>query len=185
MPKMIPQYNNRYPCSCATEYKFSIKVQPCTRINDSIIFNNYNNSNINQISELSISERIKIARISAGFTNEELSNKLGIFTSTLSRYENNQFYISRIDVNVLVNIALLCGREKYFCCDNYLIFKFNSQQIILNYMKTYSLNNSQMADKCNVSVTTIKSWKTKKYSPSYEQWEATFKNFDIPSEWLD
>ncbi len=58
---------------------------------------------------INLKERIKQARIHAGFTQPELADKLGISSRTLQRYETEDSAVSKITLVSILRISELCG----------------------------------------------------------------------------
>ena len=61
--------------------------------------------------ELPVHQRIRYARLTAGLSAVQLCEKLNIDASTMSRYETGQITLQGMDVELLKNIAVGCGKE--------------------------------------------------------------------------
>ena len=119
-----------------------------------------------------VADKLRYARLSAGFQQDELAEMVGIDRHTLLRYENGQRSEENMDAAWLVKIALECGRDKYFCCNPYHIFiieDYGAQ--IKQYRKRMGLTQKQFAEKLGVWVTTVKRWEYGQNKPPFHIWE--------------
>ena len=119
-----------------------------------------------------VADRIRYARLSAGLHQDTLAAKLGIDRITLLRYENGQVSEENMQVEWLVNIATVCGMEKYFCCSPYHVFiALNAGKQIKQFRKLKRLTQRQMADICGVAINTVKRWERNENKPPKSVWE--------------
>lgn len=168
--KLFPFYDYCNCCTCKTE---TINNIPTCRIETSYFYND--------ISELST--KIRNMRLKCNMTAIELSNKTGVNSSTISRYENNQFSIDKIDIDTLSRLSISCGENEDYLLTPFLMFKKYHKQILKQYLIDNNISKRQLSQLCNVSYTLVKTWFNKeKRSPSYELWQTTFKDYVL--DWL-
>ena len=126
---------------------------------------------------LSLSEKIKYARLTARLKSREVAERAGIAITTYCRYERGEIMDEHIDCGILVRIAEACGFPRDFCLDNYQRFRCGSAEVVRKYMTDKGFTNEGLAAQLGVSTTTIKQWKRGKCSPSHKQWEAAFRDY--------
>ena len=113
-----------------------------------------------------VSDKLRYARLSAGIHQEELAAKLGIDKCTILRYENGHISEENMCIEWLMQIALVCGQDKYFCCSPYHIFLLgDAGSQIKHYRKQQGLTQRQLAAKLNVNVTTVQGWEWNRNKP--------------------
>ena len=170
----FPFYNNRYSGTCKTEtIKFEINNVPTCRM-DTSYFNN-------SLSELSA--KIRNMRLECNITATELSNKTGVNSTTISRYENDQFSIDKIDIDILSRLSIACDKDENYLLTPFLMFKKYHKQILEQYLIDNNISKKQLSQLCGVSYTLVKTWFNKeKRSPSYELWQTTFEDYVL--DWL-
>ena len=121
---------------------------------------------------VTVADKLRFARLSAGLHQNELAKLVGIERSTILRYENGQIPEVRMETSFLVKIALACGMDKYFCCNPYHIFIMDDYGTqIKKYRKSLGLTQKQFAEKLGVWVTTLKRWEYEKNKPPVYIWE--------------
>ena len=122
-------------------------------------------------SHASASDRLCYARLSAGMLQEELAAWLGIDRATLTRYETGNVSEENMQVEVLVNAAILCGKDKYFCCNPYHVFIYEGAgEQIKRYRKSTGLTQAQLAERLGVALTTVKRWERNVNKPPTYVW---------------
>ena len=126
---------------------------------------------------LSLSEKIKYARLTARLKSREVAERAGIAVTTYCRYERGEIMDEHIDCGILVRIAEACGFPRDFCLDNYHKFRCGSAEIVRSYMADKGFTNEGLAAQLGVSTTTVKQWKKGKCSPSLEKWQAAFREY--------
>lgn len=125
----------------------------------------------------SVSDKIKYARLSARLKSREVAERAGLHITTYCRYERGEITAEGMDYRILERISVACGFPQDFCLDEYQKFRTRSSQIIRQFMSDKGLTNAALAYQTNVSLTSVKQWKTGKCSPSYKQWETVFKEY--------
>jgi len=120
----------------------------------------------------SVADKLRYARLSAGFHQDILAEKIGVDRSTLLRYENGQTTEENMDIELLIKIALACGMDKHFCCSPYHIFIIqDAGQQIKQYRKKMKITQKELATMLGVSVTCVKRWEQKINKPPKYVWE--------------
>ena len=172
--ELFPFYNNRCCSACETEtLNVEINNVPTCRI-DTSYFNN-------GISELSA--KIRNMRLECNMTAVDLSNKTGVHPATISRYENDQFVINQIDIDVLSCLSIACDKSEDYLLTPFLMFKKYHKQILEQYLVDNNISKHKLSELCGVSYTLVKTWFNKeKRSPSYELWQTTFEEYTL--SWL-
>lgn len=123
-------------------------------------------------------------RLSCNLTAVELSLKTGIHTSTISRYENNQFSYDKIDIDTLSILSLACNKNEDYLLTPFLMFKKYHKEILQQFLIDNNISKLQLAELCGVSYTLVKTWFNKeKRSPSYQLWQTTFMEYTL--HWLE
>lgn len=119
-------------------------------------------------------------RLSKNLTAKDVSEKIGVCTSTISRYENNQITSEHIDLELLKKYALCCEANEYCLFDEYLIFRSFKNNILNEYIIENNITKTQLAKELSVSKTLVLSWFNKENrSPSRELWQTAFKDFTL------
>ena len=114
-----------------------------------------------------IGDRIRYARLMAGYTQSELADRLDIDRVTLIRLENNQVSDWNMKTDLLVTIATTCGFERTYCCDNYHAFIANDGGAqIKAYRKRHQITQQSLADLLGVNRTTVRRWEKNRDKPS-------------------
>ena len=114
----------------------------------------------------SVADKLKFARLSAGLHQDVLADIIGIDRATLLRYENGQVEEENMQVEWLMQIASICGTDKYYCCSPYHIFLLNDAgKQIKQYRKNIKLTQKKLAAKLGVDETTVKRWEQNKCKP--------------------
>jgi transcriptional regulator with XRE-family HTH domain len=92
-----------------------------------------------------IGEKIKIARKELGLSQKELSNKLGIDQTAMSKYENN---LRRPSIDIFKKLEKLTGKSvQYFIDDNLDIEGIETghkDKVLLNMFGQYSIRNNRI-----------------------------------------
>ena len=106
-----------------------------------------------------VADKLRYARLSSGLLQDDLAALLGIDRATLLRYENGQVSEENMQVDVLLQVAAICGRDNYYCCNPYHVFiAEDAGKQIKRYRKGLGLTQAQFAEKIEVSLTTVKRW---------------------------
>ncbi len=121
-----------------------------------------------------VAEKIKYARLSARLKSREVAERAGLHITTYCRYERGEITAEGMDWHILERIGEACGFTKDFCLDEYQKFRANSAKIIQKYMSDNGITNEALARQTNVSLTSVKQWKSGKCSPSHKLWETVF-----------
>ena len=120
----------------------------------------------------SVADKLRYARLSAGFQQDELANKLGIDKTTLLRYENGRVVEENMQIDILMRIAITCGMNKYFCCTPYHCFIVNNAgKQIKEYRKMNGLTQKNFATTLSVALNTVKRWERNENKPPKYIWE--------------
>ena len=123
-------------------------------------------------------------RLSKNFTAKVVAEKIGICTSTISRYENNQITPEHTDLKLLKKYALCCGVDEHYLFDEYLIFRSFKDNILNEYITQKNITKTQLSKELSVSKTLVLSWFNKENrSPSHEMWQTAFKDFTL--SWIE
>lgn len=131
-----------------------------------------------------IGERMISLRLSKNLTAKIVAEKIGICTSTISRYENNQITSEHTDLELLKKYALCCGADEYYLFDGYLIFRNFKDNILSEYIIEKNITKSQLSKELSVSKTLVLSWFNKENrSPSRELWQTAFRDFTL--SWIE
>ncbi len=131
-----------------------------------------------------IGKRMILLRLSKNLTAKVVAEKIGICTSTISRYENNQITPEHTDLELLKKYALCCEADKYYLFDEYLIFRNFKDNILNEYIIQKNITKTQLSKELSVSKTLVLSWFNKENrSPSREMWQTAFKDFTL--SWLE
>lgn len=170
--KKFPFCNSGFTGDSTTEtFYVNISNIPTCRI-ETAMFNN------DDMSDFSI--KMRNMRLDCNMTAAELSNKTGVNTSTISRYENNLFSYDKINIDILSTLSVACGQDEDYLLTPFLKFKKYHKQILQQYLIENNLSKKQLAELCGVSYTLVKSWFNKeKRSPSYELWQTTFMDYTL------
>lgn len=135
----------------------------------------------NSLSELSA--KIRNMRLECNITATELSNKTGVNSTTISRYENDQFSIDKIDIDILSRLSIACDKDENYLLTPFLMFRKYHKQILEQYLIDNNISKKQLSQLCGVSYTLVKTWFNKeKRSPSYELWQTMFEDYVL--NWL-
>ncbi len=119
-----------------------------------------------------VSDKLRYARLSAGIHQDTLADKIGIDRSTLLRYENGQVSEENMEIEWLMQIATVCGMDKYFCLSPYHIFiAEDAGKQIKQYRKNLGLTQKKLAAKLGVAETTVKRWEKNRNKPPKYIWE--------------
>lgn len=134
--------------------------------------------------EEQLGKQIVQLRLNNNLTEKELSDLCSIAPSTLSRYENGHFKIQLIDLNILKNISVHCGKNPLFLFNDYLLFRLYHKEILSQYLEAHSTSKYNLSEQLGVSYQLVKSWfRYEKRCPSLELWRATFT--EITSYWIN
>lgn len=129
-----------------------------------------------------VADKLRYARLTAGFHQDALADKVGIDRITLLRYENGHISEETMEIEWLIKIALECGMEQYFCCSPYHIFIIeDAGKQIKQYRRAAGLTQKKLAAKLGVAETTVKRWEQKRNKPPKYVWELVngFKPVDM------
>jgi transcriptional regulator with XRE-family HTH domain len=127
-----------------------------------------------------VADKIRFARLIAGLRQEDLATNLKIDRATLLRYENGQVSEENMRVDILIQIAVICGQEQYFCCNPYHVFLAeDAGRQIKQYRKQMGLTQKQLAMQCGVALTTVKRWESNEHKPPISIWRLVFCHSDI------
>lgn len=127
----------------------------------------------------SIGDKIKYARLTARLNTYEVSQRAGIDTTTLCRYERDRVTEEHIDYNILIRIAEACGVDRFCFFDEYQTFRYHSAEIVRSYIKENKLTSEKLAHQLNVSISAVKRWRRGECSPSHKHWESVFRDYFI------
>ena len=131
-----------------------------------------------------MSAKIRNMRLECNMTAIELSNKTGVHTATISRYENNQFSLDKIDIDTLSCLSIACEKNEDYLLTPFLMFKKYHTEILNQYLIDNNISKKKLSELCSVSYTLVKTWFNKeKRSPSYELWQTTFIDYTLG--WLE
>ncbi len=124
----------------------------------------------------SIAEKVRFARITAGLEQEELAKMIEVDRTTLLRLENGQVTDEHTKTSTLIKIAVACGREATFCCDEYHSFMADGYGArIRKLRKENGWTQRIMSSRMGVALTTVKRWEQEKSRPSREHFEQLMK----------
>lgn len=127
-----------------------------------------------------IGKRMISLRLSKNLLAKDVARKIGICTSTISRYENNQISSEHIDLDLLKKYALCCGTDEYYLFNEYLIFRNFKNKILNEYINEKNITKTMLSKELSVSKTLVLSWFNKENrSPSRELWQTAFKSFTL------
>ena len=120
----------------------------------------------------SVADKLLYARLSAGIHQDVLASMVGIHRATLLRYENGRVAEENMAADRLVQIALVCGMDKYFCCSPYHVFIVEGAgQQIKQYRKAMGLTQKRLASILGVTDAVVKRWEQNKNKPPVYVWE--------------
>ena len=120
----------------------------------------------------SVADKLQYARLTAGIHQDVLADMIGIDRITLLRYENGHRNEDSLCVEWLIRIAIACGLDKYFCCNDYHIFLAeNPGQQIKQWRKSQKLTQKKLAAMLGVNITTLKRWEYNENKPPRYIWE--------------
>ena len=106
-----------------------------------------------------IKDKLRYVRLSAGYMQKELADIVGIDRVTLTRLESGDVSEENMKTHMLMQIAIACGFERTFCCNRYHTFlALGAGKRIKAYRRENRLTQSELADKFNVALTTVKRW---------------------------
>lgn len=109
----------------------------------------------------SIGEKAKYARLTAGLSLNELASKTGLNRVTLQKLENGRQDDANTDT--LVKIALACGREKTFCCDDYHSFVVESSgNAIQEFRQSNKISQKKLAEMLDIHPHVLYQWENGK-----------------------
>ncbi len=116
-----------------------------------------------------IMDKIRYARLIADFKQRELAQIVGIDRCTLIRLENGQVSELNMKTETLIRIAVACGFERTFCCNQYHSLLANDVgRKIKEYRKTHHLTQIDLGKQLNVHKKTISRWEHNLQKPSVE-----------------
>jgi transcriptional regulator with XRE-family HTH domain len=120
----------------------------------------------------SVSDKLRYARLTAGFHQDTLADYVGIDRCTLLRYENGHIAEENMEIDWLIKIALTCGMDKHFWCSPYHIFIIeDAGKQIKQYRKEMGLTQKKLAAQLGVWETTVKRWEQNRNKPPKHIWE--------------
>jgi transcriptional regulator with XRE-family HTH domain len=151
----------------------SYPIVKCKNVEDSILINV--KARYISFSELPVHEKLKVARAVSGLTSAGLVQKAEVDLSTYSRYENGDFCVDTVDLEVFKRLAIIFGLDEYALFDEFMLFRDKSKEIVQDFMEEKGFSIEKMAEVCGVSETSVKNWRKGKCSPGREVWERVFK----------
>lgn len=123
-------------------------------------------------------------RLSNSLLATEIAERIGVNTSTISRYENGHFTLELADLDMLERYALSCGEYRFALFTDYLLFRKYHKQILQSYIEVRAIQKSALGRELGVSKTLALSWFNKENRcPSMKLWEDKLKNF--ANKWLN
>ena len=118
-----------------------------------------------------IADKLRYARITARLEQAELAELVDIDRITLIRLENGQVFDEHMRTSTLVKIAIACGREPSFCCDEYHAFMSGDYgEAIRKMRKSRKWTQIVLADSMGVNPTTVKRWEKRVSRPGREHY---------------
>ena len=114
----------------------------------------------------SVADKLVYARLTAGIHQDVLAAEIGIDRTTLLDYENGHIVEEHMCIEWLMQIAVACGMDQYFCCSAYHIFIIeDAGKQIKEYRRRMGLTQKKLAAKLGVAETTVKRWEQKRNKP--------------------
>lgn len=156
----------------------SKSVVPCKMPNDVMFIANFIQSD-----ETPIKDKLRYVRLMAGLKQIELASLVGIDRSTLNRLENGVVSEKNMKTDLLLQIALVCGFEKTFCCNRYHKFlSENSGEKIRAFRKERKMTQQDLANLFQVNKKTIEAWEHNRNNPPIERLEIMFPEWFFQNE---
>ncbi len=123
-------------------------------------------------------------RLSNSLLATEIAERIGVNTSTISRYENGHFTLELADLDMLERYALSCCEDRFALFTDYLLFRKYHKQILQSYIEEKAIQKSALGRELGVSKTLALSWFNKENRcPSIKLWEDKLKVY--ANEWLN
>lgn len=126
------------------------------------------------INDLPINQRLKYARLKNKLSIAELCRKINFTPDMYAKYEKGIVTLDNMNISILVKISKLCNID---VLDDYHKFKLKSSEVVIRYMDDKKISIRKLAKQLNVSVTTVKNWRSQKCCPSYQLWKTVFQNY--------
>lgn len=126
---------------------------------------NINESKYSDLKCDTLAERLKKAKLMAGFSQRTLANATGLNLSTISALESN----SRDNITINTLLKLLRVLDRNVLCDDYCNYILNQKNEFKKLLHIYSIND--LAEILNVHRTTVERLRDEKYQISREQFK--------------
>lgn len=120
-----------------------------------------------------VGDKLRLVRLSAGKLQSELAEHLGIDRITYLRYENGQVSEHNMNIEILKETALFCGRSYDYCFNAYHAFLDRGVgNQLREYREQHGLTQAKLAGKLGIYPTTVKRWESgeSRPSPKYISW---------------
>ena len=127
---------------------------------------NRGNANYRELTQL------EKARLNKGLSISEVCRLINLSYDNYIKYEKEEVKPQYMCLDTLRKISDVL---KIDLISDYHNFKANSASVVKKYMDDHNLSIRKFAEKCKVSVTTVKNWRNGSCSPSYDKWEQFFK----------
>ena len=131
-----------------------------------MLLKNRGNANHRELTQL------EKARLNKGLSISEVCRLTNLSYDNYIKYEKEEVKPQYMCLDTLRKISDVL---KIDLMSDYHNFKANSASVVKKYMDDHNLSIRKFAEKCNVSVTTVKNWCNGSCSPSYDKWEQFFK----------
>ena len=115
-------------------------------------------------------QRLKKAKLLAGFTQKTLAAATGLSLSTINELEAG--YRDSISRDSL--IKLLSVLDKDVLCDDYCLFILEQEKNVQELINRYGIKN--LCDMLCVHISTMERWLTRKYQLSRNYFNLIYKN---------
>ena len=116
--------------------------------------------------------QLEKARLNKGLSISEVCRLTNLSYDNYIKYEREEVKAQYMCFDTMRRISDVLEID---LMSDYHCFKANSAQIVKAYMDNHNLSIRKLAEKCKVSVTTVKNWRNGSCSPSYDKWEQFFK----------
>ncbi len=126
---------------------------------------NINESKYSDLKCDTLAERLKKAKLMAGFSQRTLANATGLNLSTISALESN----SRDNITRDTLLKLLRVLDRNVLCDDYCNYILNQKNEFKKLLHIYSIND--LAKMLNIHRTTVERLRDEKYQISRKQFK--------------
>ena len=116
--------------------------------------------------------QLEKARLNKGLSISEVCQLTNLSYDNYIKYEREEIKPQYMCFDTIRRISSVLEID---LMSDYHYFKANSAQVVKEYMDNHNLSIRKFAEKCKVSVTTVKNWRNGSCSPSYDKWEQFFK----------